>query len=141
MTDQERQEIFAIEVRSMADLWKRHEKWSIAQFGERHSLLSLIHHIREKLDVLQAKPSDTDAALDVMTLAADIALRGGATPYDVAQGLLNIQNRNILRDYPDAGSLPAGTPYHHIPTQGERIDAGELTKEQAIEETERDRKS
>lgn len=143
MTDEQREQLMEAVPKSMADLFNRHRSWSVIAFGETHSLESILNHIRSKCDEIQADPAkakDLDLWEDVIALAVDGAWRGGASPADIAQGILNTQNRNILRDYPSPGSLPPGTIYKHIPTQAERIEAGEITEEEAIQETERDRK-
>lgn len=93
---------------------KRQRDFSLKAFGPGKRTKGVLAHIRKELDEIAADPEDISEWIDVMILAMDGALRHGATPESIAQGMMQKILKNEKRDWPDWREVGEDKPIEHV---------------------------
>ena len=88
--------------------------WSEKTFGPGERTAGLIDHIQKELKEIAEYPGDLYEWVDVMILAFDGARRVGYTSEEIARGLINKQEINERRMWPDCKTCAEGKAIEHI---------------------------
>lgn len=92
----------------------RAKNFSFKTFGPGQRTIGVINHIKKELQEIEENPTDIKEWIDVIILGMDGALRAGYTPEQVAQALLEKQNENENRNWPDWRLSNQETPIEHV---------------------------
>jgi hypothetical protein len=88
--------------------------WSEKTFGPGPRTKGVIDHIRKELVEIEAEPADLKEWLDVVTLALDGARRAGHSTEAILVGLLEQQQRNFARKWPDWRTMSEDQAIEHV---------------------------
>ena len=92
---------------------KKKYQWSLNTFGPGNRTVSVLEHIRRELKEVEENPSAEEWG-DVILLAMDGAARNGISPERLAEAMVDKQEVNEKRNWPDWRTVKAGEPIHHI---------------------------
>jgi hypothetical protein len=92
---------------------RRQREWSEKTFGPGPRAKGVVDHIRKELTEIEAAPEDLSEWIDVVILALDGAWRSGATPGQIINALLDKQDRNEQRKWPDWRTMPPDKAIEH----------------------------
>lgn len=93
---------------------RRQREWSEKTFGPGPRSQGVVDHIRKELLEIEADPKDLSEWIDVVILALDGAWRSGATPGQIIAALLDKQDKNERRQWPDWRTQPADKAIEHV---------------------------
>ena len=91
----------------------RQRQFSAETFGPGLRTGGITNHIRKELEEIANAPTDLMEWVDVILLALDGAWRTGATPHQIAGAILEKQDRNERRTWPDWRTLSQDDPIEH----------------------------
>lgn len=92
---------------------QRQKDWSELTFGPGHRSKGVVAHIRKELKEIEEDPLDLKEWVDVIILALDGAWRTGATPHEIVLALLDKQQRNAARTWPDWRTMSEDQAIEH----------------------------
>ena len=95
---------------------RRQREWSENTFGPGDRAKGVVDHIRKELGEIEADPRDLSEWIDVVILALDGAWRSGATPGQIIAALLDKQDKNERREWPDWRTQPTDRAIEHVRT-------------------------
>ena len=98
----------------LVEYLEHQREWSEKTFGPGERTAGLIDHIQKELKEIAEYPGDLYEWIDVMILAFDGARRVGYTPEEIAWGLINKQETNERRVWPDWKTCAEGKAIEHI---------------------------
>lgn len=103
---------------SMQMLIKRQIEFSVKTFGPpNNNVWGIIDHICKEIDeVLLTEGKDLEEWIDIIILAIDGAWRAGFTPEQIVQALVDKQDKNERRKWPDWRTAEPGKAIEHIKT-------------------------
>ncbi len=90
-----------------------HRAWSLRTFGPDH-LEGVLDHIEEELEEIKAQPDDLFEWVDLIFLAMDGAWRTGYSPIDIASAMVQKQQINMNRKWPDWRTADTSKGINHI---------------------------
>lgn len=93
---------------------KKQKEWSENTFGPGERTEGVIDHIHKELDEILNDPKDLEEWIDVAILAFDGAWRAGYDPVQIVCALINKQNKNENRKWPDWRTAEPGKAIEHI---------------------------
>lgn len=102
---------------------QRQFDWSEITFGDGDRTESVLNHIEKEIAEIRADPSDLVEWIDIIQLAFDGARRSGATHNpdgryntieEILETLVEKQDINEQRQWPDWRTHPIGQPIEHI---------------------------
>jgi hypothetical protein len=93
-------------------LWRMRE-FSAKTFGLGERSAGVIDHIRKELVEIEAHPTDLEEWIDVVILALDGAWRAGHTPDQIVAALVEKQDKNEKRKWPDWRLAAPGKAIEH----------------------------
>jgi hypothetical protein len=87
--------------------------WSLQEYGEGPQVDRVVGHIRRELAEVEAAPNDLSEWVDVITIAADGAMRAGYTPQQIIDGIaanqVKLESRQA-KAQPVAPKMVCGAP-------------------------------
>lgn len=92
----------------------RQRAFSKATFGPGARTQGVLDHIRKELREIEARPDDLSEWIDVAILAFDGAMRAGWTPEQVTAALVDKQERNERRSWPDWRTADPDKAIEHV---------------------------
>lgn len=93
--------------------YQRHIAWSRETFGPGQRTKGITEHIRKELAEIEQEPSDLFEWLDVIILAMDGFWRHGGKPEDLLPMLLQKQQKNFARTWPDWRAMSEDRAIEH----------------------------
>jgi len=93
---------------------QRQIDWSEKTFGPGRRTEGLLKHLSSELDEIRDDPGDLYEWIDLIILALDGAWRCGHSPQDIIQALVNKQETNRNREWPDWREFDEHTPIEHV---------------------------
>lgn len=93
---------------------QRQRDWSEKTFGPGTRTQGVIDHIRKELREIEADPADVSEWIDVVILALDGAWRAGYQPDQIINALIDKQEKNEGRAWPDWRTQPADKAIEHV---------------------------
>lgn len=99
---------------------RRQAEFSEHTFGPGKRLEGVIDHITKELQEVRDSGGALAEWIDVIILALDGAWRSGASPRQIAQALLDKQERNETRTWPDWRTAPQDRAIEHVRGEGEK---------------------
>ncbi len=93
---------------------ERQRQWSGRTFGPGPRTRGVLAHIRKELLEIEADPLDVKEWVDVVILALDGAWRTGTEPQAILDAILEKQERNEGRQWPDWRTLSPDVPIEHV---------------------------
>lgn len=99
---------------ALPDIVARQIEWSLKTFGPGRRTQGLLDHLQKELAEIAAAPTDLKEWVDVIILAMDGAWRAGHTPMDIARALIEKQEENRNRQWPDWRTAEPGKAIEHI---------------------------
>lgn len=92
----------------------RQREFSKRTFGPGQRTDGVIDHIRKELEEIKASPDDLSEWADVIILALDGAWRIGYEPREIAKAILQKQQKNESRKWPDWRTAEPGKAIEHV---------------------------
>lgn len=97
-----------------ADHIARQKAWSEKTFGPGKRTKGVIDHIKKELREIEADPGDIYEWIDILILGFDGAWRAGWEPQQIIDALINKQNVNIARTWPDWRTFSEDEAIEHV---------------------------
>jgi hypothetical protein len=92
----------------------RQRVFSERTFGPGERTQGVIDHIRKELCEIEQSPDDIEEWIDVVILALDGAWRAGYTPTQIVNALVQKQEKNEGRKWPDWRTAEFGKAIEHV---------------------------
>ena len=96
----------------------RQKHFSVKVFGPGTRLNGILDHIRKEMVEVETTPSDVKEWIDIVILAFDGAMRAGHSPKEVVAAMIEKQEENICREWPDWKTLSPDVAIEHIKNGG-----------------------
>ena len=116
-------------LRSLEEYIERQQKWSADTFGPGTRAKGIVQHLRKELEEVEAQPDDVFEWCDLVILALDGAWRAGYRPAQIVQALLDKQQKNLAREWPDWRERSQDEAIEHDRTHDEVSDQREAAGE------------
>lgn len=92
----------------------RQKAFSERIFGPGQRTAGVCDHIRKELAEIEACPDDLEEWVDVIILAFDGAWRAGYLPGEIASAIVEKQEKNERRNWPDWRTVPRDKAIEHV---------------------------
>lgn len=92
---------------------QRQMEFSLKTFGPGARTEGVTDHISKELLEIKNNPRDVEEWIDVIILGFDGAWRTGATPEQIVSAMVNKQNKNENRKWPDWKTAPLNKAIEH----------------------------
>ncbi len=93
---------------------QRQREWSEKTFGPDYHPSKIVKHIRKELDEVLAATHDLVEWIDVILIAFDGAWRAGYSPDQIIEALVEKQEKNEGRTWPDWRESSEDEPMEHV---------------------------
>lgn len=96
---------------SLEEYIEKQREWSLATFGPGLRTGGIVAHIKKELIEIEEEPESLEW-IDVIILGLDGAWRAGYDPDDIVRALVDKQDINFARDWPEPVSQDE--PVEHV---------------------------